>query len=109
MTCIEHGISGIVLCSLDSESLKDLGVTSVGHRLAILKAIYHLKLTDNIPIESGDYIPPCEAFSLDHCIYRVSDAPIAEVEEKKEANSFDRLHDLVREQGTCLLSHSGPR
>ncbi|KZS94608.1 hypothetical protein SISNIDRAFT_453555 [Sistotremastrum niveocremeum HHB9708] len=80
----EHGISGVVLCSLDSESLKDLGVSSVGHRLAILKAIYHLKLSDNIPIESGDYIPP------------------SEVEEKKEANSVDRLHELVKEQGDRL-------
>ena len=56
---VEHNISGDILCALDSDSLKDMGVTTIGQRLAILKAIYLLKLQHNIPIEPEDYVPPC--------------------------------------------------
>lgn len=61
----EHGITGDVLVHLDHSSLKDIGVHSVGHRLAILRAVYTLKLQQNIPIESGHYVPPCKSPSRD--------------------------------------------
>jgi hypothetical protein len=37
--------------------LKELEVTSVGVRFAILKAIYAAKVNSGIPIEEGDYLP----------------------------------------------------
>lgn len=55
----EHGISGDVLIHLDFETLRDIGITSAGHRLDILKAIYRLKLENGIPIESDHYVPLC--------------------------------------------------
>lgn len=55
----EHSINGEILCMLDPETLKGVGVTTIGQRLAILKAIYQLKLAHNIPLEPEDYIPPC--------------------------------------------------
>lgn len=57
---LEHRVSGDVLCLMDAESLKEVGVTTIGQRLAILKAVYQLKLAHQIPIESDHYVPPCE-------------------------------------------------
>ncbi|KAF8141693.1 hypothetical protein EV363DRAFT_1149651 [Boletus edulis] len=57
----EHSISGDVLCLLDPESLKAVGVATVGQRLTILKAIYQAKLAHHIPIDSDHYVPPSEA------------------------------------------------
>lgn len=45
---------------MDHESLKDVGIRSVGQRLAILKAVYQLKVAYEIPIEPDAYIPPCK-------------------------------------------------
>lgn len=55
----EHNISGDVLTNLDQESLKEVGVQTIGQRLAILKAVYHLKLAHNVPIDPDHYVPPC--------------------------------------------------
>ena len=55
----EHNITGDVLCLLDAESLKEVGIATIGQRLAILKAVYQLKIANNVPIESDHYIPPC--------------------------------------------------
>jgi protein STE50 len=56
---LDHKIDGEVLCRLDSEHLKEIGITSIGQRVAILKAVFHIKLAHNEPIEPGDYVPPC--------------------------------------------------
>ncbi|KAJ1673971.1 hypothetical protein EV182_004221 [Spiromyces aspiralis] len=53
----EHGIDGEALIHLDHEALKDLGVRALGKRLLILKAIYFLKIQNDIPITSSSYIP----------------------------------------------------
>jgi len=37
-----------------------MGVTSVGHRLTILKSVYDIKMKQDIPIESDHYVPLCE-------------------------------------------------
>ncbi|PLW25765.1 hypothetical protein PCANC_26187 [Puccinia coronata f. sp. avenae] len=54
----EHALTGDVLIHLDNELLKDIGIKSVGKRLTILKAIYKLKLKEDIPIEDGHWTPP---------------------------------------------------
>ncbi|KAF9245298.1 hypothetical protein BU15DRAFT_71054 [Melanogaster broomeanus] len=74
----EHKIAGDVLCILDAEGLKAVGVTTVGQRLAILKAIYQAKLAHHVPFDSDDYVPPSEA--------------------QDSAVSVEKLHDLVKEQ-----------
>ena len=51
---------------LDPDSLKEIGIATIGQRLAILKAVYNVKLAQNIPIEQDHYVPPC-AFPLNHC------------------------------------------
>ncbi|KAL0580457.1 hypothetical protein V5O48_001527 [Marasmius crinis-equi] len=57
----EHRISGDLLCIMDQETLKGVGVATIGQRLSILKAVYNLKVANNIPIEPDSYIPPSEA------------------------------------------------
>ncbi|KAF7309572.1 hypothetical protein MIND_00328200 [Mycena indigotica] len=80
----EHSITGEVLCMLNAESLKAVGVSTIGQRLAILKAIYLLKLAHNVPIELDDWVPPSEA------------------SEKAEGLSIDRLYSMIKEQANRL-------
>ncbi|KAM5532372.1 hypothetical protein V8D89_013966 [Ganoderma adspersum] len=82
----EHNISGDVLCLLDPESLKEMGIATIGQRLAILKAVYNVKLIQNIPIEPDHYVPP------------------SEVEDRHEYLSVERLYDLLKDQGDRLRS-----
>ncbi|PSR76158.1 hypothetical protein PHLCEN_2v8656 [Hermanssonia centrifuga] len=80
----EHRVSGEVLCLMDAESLKEVGITTIGQRLAILKAVYQLKLAHHVPIEPDDYVPP------------------SEVDERQEHGNVDRLYTLLRDQGERL-------
>lgn len=57
----EEGISGDAVIALHHDELRELGVSSVGHRLTILKAVYEQKLRCGIKIEDGDYVPLCES------------------------------------------------
>lgn len=43
--------------------LKEMGIASIGHRMTILKAVYEVKMKQNIPLDPDHYIPPCR-FSL---------------------------------------------
>ncbi|KAF2011437.1 RA-domain-containing protein [Aaosphaeria arxii CBS 175.79] len=54
---IEHGITGDVLIELQHAELKELGISSVGHRLTVLKAVYEIKVKQNLPIEPDHYVP----------------------------------------------------
>ena len=42
------------------DDLKQMGITSVGHRLTVLKSIYDVKVKQDIPIESDHYVPLCK-------------------------------------------------
>ncbi|KAH9883868.1 hypothetical protein F4778DRAFT_584308 [Xylariomycetidae sp. FL2044] len=54
---IENEIVGEALVALLHDDLKSMGVTSVGHRLSILKSVYDVKKAQDIPIESDHYVP----------------------------------------------------
>ncbi|SJL03743.1 uncharacterized protein ARMOST_07100 [Armillaria ostoyae] len=84
-------ISGDVLCMVDAETLKNIGIATVGQRLAILKAVYMIKLAHNVPLEADDYVPPSEAPE------RLGDATV------------EKLHATVRDQGetATILSDTG--
>lgn len=56
----EHGITGEILIHLDHEALRDVGIHSVGQRLAILRAVWERKVAQNIPVEDGGWRPPGE-------------------------------------------------
>ena len=59
---LEHRISGEILAVIDADGLKEVGISTIGQRLAILRAPYMAKLSHNVPISRDSYIPPC-AFS----------------------------------------------
>ncbi|KAI1414637.1 hypothetical protein F5Y13DRAFT_157947 [Hypoxylon sp. FL1857] len=54
---IENEIVGEALVALLHDDLKAMGVTSVGHRLTILKSVYDVKKAQDVPIESDHYVP----------------------------------------------------
>lgn len=39
-----------------------MGITSVGHRLTILKNVYETKRVQGLPIDQDHYIPMCQSF-----------------------------------------------
>lgn len=53
----ENDIVGEALIQLDPDALRDIGVSSVGHRLVILKAIYELKVKWGIEVDDDDWRP----------------------------------------------------
>lgn len=85
---------------LDPETLKAVGVATIGQRLTILKAIYQAKLAYHIPIDSDHYVPPC--MSTSPTVLSIEPCLAAEAHER--AISVEKLNDLVREQGRCLPS-----
>ncbi|KAJ7065199.1 hypothetical protein C8F01DRAFT_1124661 [Mycena amicta] len=80
----EHGITGEVLCMLNADALKAVGVSTIGQRLAILKAVYLLKLAHNVPIEPDDWVPPSEA------------------SERVDSLSLEKLHSMIKDQANRL-------
>jgi hypothetical protein len=62
----ENAITGDVLATLHHDELKDLGITSVGQRLTILKAVYALKQSQGVTTDPDDYVPPCLWHPLSH-------------------------------------------
>ncbi|THU91525.1 hypothetical protein K435DRAFT_780687 [Dendrothele bispora CBS 962.96] len=80
----EHRISGDILCMLDADALKGVGVSTIGQRLNILKNVYHLKVHYNIPFDVDDWVPPSEA------------------QERSENLTLDKLHTIVKDQDRRL-------
>jgi len=58
--CAEENVVGEALVALQHSELKEMGMNSMGHRLLLLKAVYEVKLQQNVPIESFHYVPLCE-------------------------------------------------
>ena len=56
----DEGITGDALVALQHAELKEMGMTSVGHRLTILKAVYEIKVKQNVVIEPDHYVPLCK-------------------------------------------------
>ncbi|KIJ55679.1 hypothetical protein M422DRAFT_151475 [Sphaerobolus stellatus SS14] len=80
----EHNVSGDVLAALGQEDLKEIGIETIGQRLAILKAVYYLKLAHGVPIEPDHYVPPSEA------------------DDEQDGVSLESLHEIVRDQAERL-------
>jgi protein STE50 len=65
----EHRVSGDVLCIMDADALKEVGVATIGQRLAILKAVYQLKVAQQIRFEADHYVPLCKWYLISICFY----------------------------------------
>ncbi|WWC58399.1 uncharacterized protein I303_100939 [Kwoniella dejecticola CBS 10117] len=82
----EHGITGDVLAVMDHGALQDLGMTSLGHRLNLLRAVWELKKEQGIEFGEDDWKPQ-----------DVEDS------EKVTQSNVDRLLDLIMEQHERLI------
>lgn len=60
LTYTEHGITGDVLCALDNETLVDLGMSSLGHRLNVLRAVFEMKKEQGVEMSEDDWRPQGE-------------------------------------------------
>lgn len=60
----ENVVRGDALVHLNHEELRDMGINSVGHRITILKNVYHVKVAHNVPIEPDHYVPVCKCLEL---------------------------------------------
>lgn len=60
LTSTEHGIDGDALVRLKHDELKEMGITSAGHRLKILKDVYDIKIEQDVPVIPDDYVPLCQ-------------------------------------------------
>ncbi|KAL8292477.1 hypothetical protein RQP46_001089 [Phenoliferia psychrophenolica] len=87
----EHGITGEILVHLDHEALRDVGIHSVGQRLAVLKAVYALKVAQNVPVEEGHYIPPSD--DLDHMMV---DSPSGYIPQQRILGLLHERDDRIR-------------
>ncbi|WWC86042.1 uncharacterized protein L201_000913 [Kwoniella dendrophila CBS 6074] len=82
----EHGITGDVLSVMDHSALQDLGMTSLGHRLNLLRAVWELKKEQGIEFGEDDWKPQD-----------------AEDNDKVTQGNVDRLLDLIMEQHERLI------
>lgn len=57
---LENAVRGDALVHLNHEELRDMGINSVGHRITILKNVYHVKVSHDVPIEQDHYVPVCK-------------------------------------------------
>ncbi|KAI1005738.1 Mitogen-activated protein kinase adapter protein [Podosphaera aphanis] len=54
---IENEIVGEALVALLHDDLKQMGITSAGHRLTILKNVFDIKVKQDVPVENDHYVP----------------------------------------------------
>lgn len=83
---------------LNAESLKAVGVSTIGQRLAILKAVYLVKVAHNVPIDPDDYVPPCQSSSRTRLAF-AHFSKLAEASERLESLTVDKLHVMIKDQG----------
>jgi protein STE50 len=92
------------LASLDQEMLKEVGVETIGQRLAILKAVYYLKVAHGVPIDPDHYVPPCEYLNTNTDIHLRYFFDKAEADDDQDGVTLESLHEIVKEQGKRPLS-----
>ncbi|BGP15580.1 hypothetical protein JCM10213_005374 [Rhodosporidiobolus nylandii] len=110
---IDHGITGDVLIHLDHSALKDVGIHSVGQRLAILRAVYDLKVRQNVPIEEGGWVPPSEEWDLDKQYAQQQVLGLLNERDHRILSLEHEVHNLhaalanLREETLSIASRSG--
>jgi len=57
MCYIDQGITGDVLAVVDHLALQDLGMTSVGHRLNVLRGVWELKKEQGLELGEDEWRP----------------------------------------------------
>ena len=97
----ENDISGDVLIHADHDMLKELGISSVGQRIALLKAVFHLKVQYGIPFEEGDYIPETVSYDKDDSPVELKRSPHPDMD-MDDSSRLERLERKIREQDQII-------
>ncbi|KIR67533.1 protein kinase regulator [Cryptococcus bacillisporus CA1873] len=89
----EHRIAGDVLVALDHGTLQDMGMSSVGHRLTLLRAVYELKMEEGLEIGEDEWRPP-EIEDRE----RLEAGRLLEIvrQQQERLSLIERDHDLLR-------------
>ncbi|KIW03793.1 hypothetical protein, variant [Verruconis gallopava] len=94
---VEEAITGDALMALLHSDLKEMGITSIGHRLTILKAVYDLKIKQHLPIEPDDYVPlSADAETQDSAPTQDDIARIINIIKDRDAELRTLREELVR-------------
>lgn len=56
---VDEAITGLALVEMQHHDFKEMGITSVGHRLSLLRGVYDIKIKQNIPLDPDHYVPLC--------------------------------------------------
>ena len=96
----ENDINGEALVLLDDASLREVGISSIGHRMLLLAEVFRLKQEYGIPLEPGDYVPQAYAGA------DASDARVRALEDRV-AQLQGGLQRIYEELGALLLGDAG--
>lgn len=91
---LENEIVGEALVALKHEELKEMGMSSVGHRLTLLKSVYDIKIRQDIPIDSEHYVPLCKC--LDVSFKRVISTDDVEAADAGMQDAIATQEDIAR-------------
>ncbi|KAL9105760.1 MAG: hypothetical protein Q9227_009108 [Pyrenula ochraceoflavens] len=118
---LENEIVGEALIALKHDELKEMGIASVGHRLTILKGVYEIKMSQDIPIDSDHYVPLTEQSRQNEVAtqedvqriiqsLRLRDARIiqAEAELRRLTEDYRRLREELLPVFRMAKDHSQP-
>lgn len=66
LTCsaVDESVNGEALAEMQNQDFKEMGITSIGHRLTLLKAVYEVKVKQNIPLDNEHYVPLCTSIVI---------------------------------------------
>lgn len=62
---VDEAINGLALVEMQHHDLKEMGISSVGHRLTLLKGVYDIKMKQNVPFDPDHYVPLCQSTRRD--------------------------------------------
>lgn len=93
---VEHGITGDVLSAMDHLALTDLGITSLGHRLNLLRAVWELKRIQRLEMGEDEWTPQGGSHQTGVSLADRVDVP--EYSAQKANDQVDKLWDIVLEQ-----------
>ncbi|QDS77220.1 hypothetical protein FKW77_002913 [Venturia effusa] len=96
-TFVDEAITGDALVALLHQDLKDMGISSIGHRLTILKSVYDVKVKQNVPIEADQFMPlSAETDTQDSSPTQDDIARIIHIIKDRDAEVRSLREELVR-------------
>ncbi|KAJ3093069.1 Adaptor for signal transduction [Quaeritorhiza haematococci] len=97
----ENEITGDILIHGDHDMLKELDITSVGQRIALLKSVYNMKLAQGIPLDDDDYIP--ETAVVQTSAVKQAGWSVNKRRSRLPAEDYTRLENMIKEKDLNII------